>query len=58
METKRRSSKVHHHPTKNKQDGVEAEKRTAYRIHFSEIGRSINKKQMNGEGSYSLDLKR
>ena len=43
--------------TKNKQDGVEAEKRAALHIYLSEIGRSI-KQEMNGEEFYSLDFKR
>ena len=54
---KRRSPEVHHHTTKNKQDGVEAEKRAALHIYLSEIGRSI-KQEMNGEEFYSLDFKR
>jgi Zn-dependent metalloprotease len=58
VETKRRSSKVHHHTTKNKQNGVEAKEGAALRIHFSRIGRSIIEQEMNGEGSYSSDLKR
>jgi hypothetical protein len=37
---------------------VEAKEGAALRIHFSRIGCSINKQEMNGEGSYSLDLKR
>ena len=57
VETKRRSSEVHHHTAKNKQDGVEAKERATLCIHFSRIGRSI-KQELNGEGSYSLDLKR
>ena len=58
METKRRNSEVHHHTTKNKQDGVEAEERAVLRIHFSGIGHFINKQEMNGEqSSYSLDFK-
>jgi hypothetical protein len=57
VETKRRSSKVHHHTTKNKQNGVEAEEGAALHIHFSKSGYSIIEQEMNGEGSYSLDLK-
>ena len=57
VENQRRSSEDQHHTTKNKQDGVEAEERAALCIHLSRIGRSI-KQEMNGEGSYSLDLKR
>jgi hypothetical protein len=37
---------------------VKAEEGVAFRIHFSRIGRSINKQEMNREKSYSLDFKR
>ena len=58
VETQRRCFEGHHHTTENKKDGVEAKERAALRIHFSRIGHSINKQEMNREGSYSLDLKR
>ena len=58
VEIKRNSSYVHHHTSTHKQDGVETEERVTLCIHFSRIGRSINKQEMNGEGSYSLDFKR
>ena len=44
--------------TKNKQDGVEAEERAAFGIYCSRIEHSINKQELNREGSYALDHKR
>jgi hypothetical protein len=58
VETKRRSSKIHHHTTKDQQNGVETEKSAIICVYSSGHYCTILKQEMKGEESHSLDFKR
>jgi len=57
VETKR-SSKVHHHTTKIKQNGVETKEGAIIHAYSSGHGCPIVKQKVKGEESCSLDFKR
>ena len=57
VETKTRSSKVHHHTTKNQQNGVETKEGATIRVYSPRHRYTILKQEMKGEEFRSLDLK-